>query len=80
MPRMDPVARAQARAERAKQTKKVRELLEKGPIQRIVEQGIRFVEDVQGLNIGGKESGRIAREKAVKKAKKREVKTLRHAP
>lgn len=77
MPRMDPVARAAIRA-RSKQ--KADEVMGKGPVQRIIEKGIKFVEDVNGLNIGGPESGRIAREKAIKKYRKSLKTTEKYAP
>lgn len=80
MARTDPVARAQERAAQAARTKKVRELMSKSPIQRTIESGIRFVEDVKGLNIGGPESGRRAREKAAKKYQKSLTKREKYAP
>ena len=44
--------------------------MQKGPVQRIVEGAMNAYENMRGLNIGGAESGRIAKAKALKKYKK----------
>lgn len=46
---------------------KIKEAMAKGPVRQLFEKGIRAYEDIRGLNIGGAESGRIARAQAVTK-------------
>lgn len=76
MPRMDPVARMR---ERSLSKQKAADAMNKSPVQRIGEGVIKFVEDVQGLNIGGPMSGRLAKEKAIKKNKSKKI-TEKYAP
>lgn len=77
MPRTDPVARMR---ERAKSKQHADDVMGKSPIQRTGEAVIKLVEDVQGLNIGGPMSGRMAKAKAIRKYQKGLKKTEKYAP
>jgi hypothetical protein len=63
MARQDP-------AVRAKKRQQVSDAMNKSPVSRLINAGMTAIENIRGLNIGGAQSGRMAKAQAQRNAQK----------